>query len=354
MESFVFGGLPVRVVFGAGAFDALPAELDRLGTRRVLLIATPSQASQAGRIASALGARLVARETHIIQHVPAEQMEATAALAARVGADCLVALGGGSAIGLAKAVALRTALPIVAIPSTYSGSEMTPIYGISEGGAKRTGRDASVLAKTVLYDPDLTLGLPPHLSAMSGLNAIAHAVEGLYAEDANPLTSIFAEEGIRALGRGLPRVVECPDDRAARADCLYGAFLCGAVLGGVGMSLHHKLCHTLGGSFGLPHAETHAVVLPQVVAFNAPAVPAAMARVAVALGSAEAASGIHALGARLGVPAGLRALGLRREDLDRAAALATENPYFNPRPFDRHDVRAVLEAAWEGRPPGPG
>ena len=179
---------------------------------------------------------------------------------------------------------------------------MTTVYGITSGAVKRTGKDAKVLPRTVIYDPDLTLALPSAISAVSGLNALAHAAEGLYAEDANPIMSLMAEEAIRVLASGLKRVVHAPQDRAARSDCLYGAWLCGMVLGSVGVALHHKLCHTLGGTFNLPHAQTHSVILPYAIAYNAPAAPRAMAAIARALGVPDAVVGLFDLGAQLGTP----------------------------------------------------
>ena len=198
---------------------------------------------------------------------------------------------------------------------------------------------------------DLTLTLPPALAAVSGLNAMAHAVEALYAPDGNPVTALMAEEAVAALGRSLPRVVADPADRAARTDALYGAWLAACCLGAVAMGLHHKLCHALGGGFGLPHAETHAVVLPYAVAFNAPAAPGAMARVARALGTTEAATALWELGRRLGAPPSLAAIGLREADLDRAVALATGAPYPNPRPVTPDAVRRLLADALAGGPP---
>ena len=189
------------------------------------------------------------------------------------GADCAVAVGGGSTVGLGKAIALESSLPILAIPTTYAGSEMTPIYGVTENGLKRTGTDPRVLPRTVLYDPQLSLSLPVDLSVASGINAMAHAAEGLYAVDANPVMSLMAEEGIAALARGLPGLRRDAADPRARGDALYGAWLCGTVLGNVGMALHHKLCHTLGGSFNLPHAQTHAIILPHALAYNTAAAP---------------------------------------------------------------------------------
>ena len=183
------------------------------------------------------------------------------------------------------------------------------------------------------------------------MNAIAHCVEALYAENGNPVISLMAEEGIRALAASLPAVVDRSDDLAARSTALYGAWLAGASLGAVGMALHHKLCHTLGGTFNLPHAETHAVILPYVAAYNRDAAPVAMTRVARALGAADPATGLFELARRVGAPAGLRQIGLEEADLDRAATLATTNPYFYPRPVTRESVRALLEDAWQGRRP---
>jgi alcohol dehydrogenase class IV len=229
---------------------------------------------------------------------------------------------------------------------------MTPIWGITEGGMKKTGRDSRVLPRTVIYDPTLTVGLPVALSATSGMNAIAHAVEGLYAQDANPINSMMAEEGIRALADGLPRVKANPGDLDARSDCLYGAWLCGAVLGAVGMALHHKLCHTLGGTWNLPHAETHTVVLPHAAAYNATAVPDAMARAARALHVVSAPQGLYDLAQSLGAPVTLKSIGMPEGELDRAAELATTSPYWNPRPVEREAIRRLLGDAWSGRRPG--
>ena len=222
---------------------------------------------------------------------------------------------------------------------------------ISEGGQKKTGRDPRVLPRTVIYDPELTLGLPPALAAVSGMNAIAHAVEALYAVDANPVISLIAEEGMRALAAGLPAVLGAPHDIDARSNALYGAWLCGIALNGCAMALHHKLCHTLGGSFNLPHAETHSVILPHAVAYNAPAAPAAMARIARALGADDAAAGLFALGRRLGTPTSLAAIGMPADGLDRAADLAAFAPYPNPRPVERGAIRALLDDAFHGRAP---
>ena len=241
MNAFVYNAPPSRVVFGVGSLDYLEREIDLLGGKRVLVLSGPRQRSQAQLIASWLGVRCVGVFDRALMHVPIETAQEARALARSANADCAIAIGGGSTIGLAKAIALDSALSILAIPTTYAGSEMTPIYGLTEAGLKKTGRDARVLPKSVIYDPVLTVGLPVAISVTSGINAIAHAAEGMYAEDANPVTSLLAEEGIRALARALPRIVAEATDLNARADCFYGAWLCGAVLGSVGMALHHKL-----------------------------------------------------------------------------------------------------------------
>ncbi len=351
MDMFVFSASLPRVVFGAGSLRHAAREIEQLGARRALVLCTPEQRPLAERVAALVGARCAGIFDRAVMHVPIETARAARAMAREVGADCAIAVGGGSTTGLGKAIALESELPILAIPTTYAGSEMTPVYGITEAGLKKTGRDARVLPKTVIYDPELTLTLPPALSVSSGINAIAHAVEGLYARDRNPIVDLLALEGIGALARGLPRVVADPRDVAARGDCLYGAWLCGAVLGSVGMALHHKLCHTLGGSYQLPHAETHTVVLPHVMAFNAGAAPGAMARVAAALGASDAALGMHALALALGAPTALRDLGMREEDLDACADIASANAYWNPRPVDRAAIRRLLDDAWHGRAP---
>ncbi|CAN7288135.1 maleylacetate reductase [Pseudorhodoferax sp. LjRoot39] len=348
---FTYESRAQRVLFGAGTLAQAPEELDRLGARKALVLCTAPQRAQAEQVAALLGPRAAGIFDGAVMHVPLASAEAARAAAVEAGADALVAVGGGSTVGLAKAIALVSPLPVLAIPTTYAGSEMTPIYGLTENGLKRTGRDARVLPRSVLYDPALTLALPVGLSVVSGINAIAHAAEGLYAADGNPVTGLMAAEGIAALGRALPALHAAPHDLAARSDALYGAWLCGLVLGSVAMALHHKLCHTLGGSFNLPHAELHTVVLPHVLAYNAGAAPQAMQRIATALGTANAAQGVQALARRLGAPVALRDIGMREEDLDRACALALRDAYPNPRPIQAGPLRALLQAAYEGAAP---
>jgi maleylacetate reductase len=351
MRSFTYSQQPGRVVFGAGALEHLQREIELLGAKRALVLATPEQKAQAEDVAKRLGDRCAGIFAEAVMHVPIEVARAARAEAKRLDADCAVAIGGGSTTGLGKAIALESALPILAIPTTYAGSEMTPIFGFTEGGLKKTGRDRAVLPKTVIYDPTLTLGLPIALSVTSGFNAIAHAAEGLYAQDANPIMDLMAEEGIRALAQGLPAVVKNPKDLEARSDCLYGAWLCGTVLGTVGMALHHKLCHVLGGTWNLPHAETHTIVLPHALAYNSTAAPDAMARVARAIGAPAAASGLFDLMQSLNAPLALRDIGMKKSELDRATELATTAPYFNPRPIDPGGIRALLDDAYFGRRP---
>ena len=266
-------------------------------------------------------------------------------------ADGVVAIGGGSTTGLGKAIALRTDLPQIVVPTSYAGSEMTPILGETQEGLKTTQSSPKVLPETVIYDVDLTMTMPPSLSATSGLNAIAHAVEALYAQDRNPVISMMAEQAIAAMGRALPAIVADPKNREARADALYGAWLCGLCLGSVGMALHHKLCHVVGGSFNLPHADTHTVILPYAMAYNAKAAPEADQAVARALGGRDSTSALVDLATKLGSPNSLKSLGMAESDIDRAADLAVQNPYWNPRPIERAPIRQLIADAWAGNPP---
>jgi alcohol dehydrogenase class IV len=358
MQSFTYDTLPSRVVFGWDSLARLPEEIDRLGAKRVLVLATPPHHAEADRIASLIGARSAGVFAGAVMHTPVAVTEQALRIVREQGIDATLAIGGGSTTGLGKAIALRTDLPQIVVPTTYAGSEMTPILGETEGGRKTTRRDPKILPEVVVYDPVLTLSLPPALSATSGMNAVAHAVEALYAQDRNPIVSLMSEDAIRALAEALPIVTRDPNDREARERALYGAWLCGVALGTVGMALHHKLCHVLGGSFDLPHAETHAVVLPHAVAFNAPAAPEAMAAVERALGEralgwqGPAALGLRRLAERIGAPVALKDIGMPYDGIDRAADQAVANPYWNPRPLERQAIRALIDDAWHGRQPG--
>ena len=351
MEPFVYERLPGRIVFGPGRLGILAEEVERLGASRVLLISSRSAAEAAARAAQALAGRVVGRIARVRQHVPEEDAVRACDQALSEAADSLVAVGGGSALGLAKAVALRLSLPIVAVPTTYSGSEMTPVYGITAGGRKQTGRNLKVLPRTVIYDPELTAGLPAEATAATGMNALAHCVEAMYARDAAPVARLLGEEGVRRLVRALPVAVRAPCDIDGRSEALYGSSLAGTALASAGMALHHKLCHVLGGAFGMSHGPANAVVLPHVVRFNEPAAPEAIGRVAQALGAEDAAEALFDLARSLGAPTSLRQLGMAKEDLDAAARMTAESVEWNPRPVTEEDILRILVDAHAGRRP---
>jgi len=367
-----------RVLFGPGSLARVPDESRRLGCAAVLLIAATSAKPHADELAAALGARLAARIDGVVPHVPEQVAAEALRLATEVGADGLVSVGGGSATGLAKAVARTTRAPILAVPTTYAGSEMTPVWGITAGGRKTTGSDPAVRPRTVVYDPRLTVSMPPGVTASSGMNAAAHCVTaltrgsgGLKSEAATqaagghakpsgsppvhqgsgglspgPLTALFAEQGLRALAAALPGCVDRPGDLAARGEALWGAWLAGLALMGGGTGLHHKICHVLGGSFGLPHADVHAAVLPHASAHLHD--QAGLARVAGALGADDAPGALWDLARRTGAAQSLRRLGMRAEDVDAAAEqVAASNPGVVARPA----VAELLRMAYEGRRP---
>ncbi|CAM3881756.1 maleylacetate reductase [Kibdelosporangium persicum] len=327
MTSFTYSAGPARVVFGSGTISVLPDEVADLGASRALVIGS----GRAAPARAALGALAVAHFGDAAMHTPVEVTEQALAVVHDANVDCLVAVGGGSAIGLGKALALRTDLPQIVVPTTYAGSEATPVLGQTADGRKTTIRTPAVLPETIVYDVDLTVGMPVPLSVTSGINAMAHAVEALYSPDANPMTDQLALDAIRRLARSLPRIAAAPADRDARDDALQAAWLAGTCLGAVSMGLHHKLAHVLGGSFGLPHSETHTVLLPHVMAYMA---PAAMDRIAETLRVGDAPTAVYDLIAELGGPTSLKALGMTEADL------AT---------IDEH--QDVLRAAWEGTRP---
>src|ERR1700720_1150640 len=306
MEAFEYSALPARVIFGFGTLTRVTDEVIALGRKRAFVLSDPHHApAGATRLMRALDKVGVHLSTDAVMHTPVDVTERVMAKLVAHDADCLISLGGGSTMGLGKALALRTDLPQIVLPTTYAGSEATPVLGETHGGQKSTIRSMKALPEVIIYDVELTYGLPPALSLVSGINAIAHAVESLYAKDANPVTSNLAEQGIAALGRALPRIVSDPTNRSARADALFGAWICGSCLGAVGMSLHHKLCHVLGGAFGLPHAETYTVILPHAAAYNASAAPAALDRFARALGADHAAQALFDLAVTNGGPRSL-------------------------------------------------
>ena len=353
---FVHESAPMRVVFGAGSLADVPAEVDRLGASRVLLVAGGPEAAYADLLADALGNRLAGRFSDVVMHVPVEVARSAADAAATSGADLVVCVGGGSSTGAAKAIALASGLPILAVPTTYAGSEMTTIWGLTENGVKTTGRDPRVQPRVVVYDPELTLSLPADLSAASGMNAMAHLIEGLYAPGASPITTLVAEEGVRALASALPAVVADPTDIEARSKALYGAWLAGWTLGVAGMGIHHKICHVVGGNYDLPHAGVHSAVLPYAMAYNSAHAADAMARAHRALAAAgitspDAAGGIWQLEQAIGAPTSLAAVGLAESDIDEAADAVYATPMINPRPADRGAIEVLLRDAWAGVAP---
>jgi maleylacetate reductase len=349
--AFNYTALPGRVLFGAGRIAELGAEVERIGANRLLILATPGRASLADRAAVQLGPKCAAIFAEAAMHTPVAVTQRALALVEELGIDGLIAIGGGSAIGLSKAIALRTDLPQIAIPTTYAGSEMTPVVGQTSDGQKVTQASPRILPEVVIYDAELTLDMPVGLSGLSGINAIAHAVEALYARDRNPVTSLMATEAVRSMIQALDRIAEAPRDIEARAAAQYGAWLGGTCLGAVGMALHHKICHVLGGAIGLPHAETHAVLLPHTLSYNAPAAPDAMALLRDAVGGGDPARVLFDLGRRIGAPAGLKELGMEESQIGLVVERTLASPYWNPRELEAGALQAMLHRAWNGNPP---
>jgi alcohol dehydrogenase class IV len=347
MLQFVYDQPAGRVVFGVGAIERLAGEVFSLHVHRPLIVSTPGRRAEADATARQLGdGALVHAEA--VMHVPADIARRAVETAARHAADGVVAVGGGSTIGLAKWIARETGLPIVAVPTTYAGSEMTAIWGVTEAGRKQTGRDRRVLPKTVIYDPALTVDLPARVSGPSGMNALAHAVEALYAEDANPVATLQAVEGIRALGRSLPVIVREPANLEARADALYGAWLAAATLATTTVGLHHKACHVLGGMFNVSHADTHSVMLPYAVRFQQSAAADSLRLGAAALGGRDAASAIRALAVRIGAPTALKDIGVPHDGIDRAAETIASQTFYSPAAVGYAAARRLLEDAYAG------
>lgn len=338
----------MKVDFGFGKFQTVSEELERLNIKRALVLSTPPQEDLAREAEKLLGDGCAGVFAEAEMHVPIESARKARKLAEDLGVDGYVAAGGGSTIGLGKAIALESEKPIIAIPTTYAGSEMTPVWGITDDGVKTTGKDPRVLPVSVIYDPELTLSLPTDMSVVSGYNAIAHAAEALYAPDKSPIISLMAEEGARALLKSLPSIVADGTNRAARSEAFYGSWLCGATLGATTMSLHHKLCHTLGGTFNLSHAETHTVVLPYVLAYNLVDAPDALEALRRATGSEDPAAFIQKSSVDAGAPAKLASLGFRNDDVELAVEMATKNPYKNPRPVTKDAISRIVKDALNG------
>jgi len=347
----VFRSLSSRVVFGKGALEGIAEEAAALACRRVMLVCTGSQAEAAERAAGLLGPVAGPTFAGAAMHTPIEVTREAMALAKAEKVDGLVAIGGGSAIGLSKALALRSNLPQIAVPTTYAGSEMTPVLGQTEGGRKTTQRTIKVLPETVIYDVDLSLSLPVAVSVTSGFNAIAHGVEALYAESPNAMLLAIAEESLRLMAHALPRIVAAPGDEAGRAEALEAAWLGGWSLANGGSGLHHRLCHLLGGAFGLPHAETHTILLPHVVAYNAPEIPDALARMGRALDAAYPADALYDLARSLGAPSALKDIGMPKASIEPVVEALMSTGGWNPRPLDEAALKRVLRRAFNGERP---
>lgn len=351
LKSFHHHALPGRVVFGPGCSGtALADEIASLQVERLLVVTTSRATPLAGTLVAPLGDTVAGTYTGVRPHVPDDVVTAVRAAARDAGADGLLAVGGGSAIGAAKSVALETPMPVVAIPTTYSGSEMTPVWGMTREGEKRTGRSADVLPAVVLYDPELTMTLPASVTVTSGMNAVAHCVEACYATGASPVTALLAAEGAGILADHLPRAAEHGADVRARTEVQYGAYLAGSAFAVAGSDLHHKICHVLGGAYDLPHAATHTVMLPHVTALVEAHDPTSLYRLADAIGADTAAHGVADLARRLGAPNSLRALGMEDDDIPKAASLLAERIDVAT-PVDERSLHQLLAAALVGPPP---
>jgi maleylacetate reductase len=350
---FTHETLPQRIVFAtADAAAAVKAEVDALGGTRVMLIASDREASLADPIASQVP--VVLRYDEVVMHVPVEVAERARAAAAEAEVDLLISVGGGSTTGLAKAIALTSGLPIIAVPTTYAGSEATNVWGLTEGETKTTGVDPKVLPASIVYDASLLVSLPADLVVASGLNAMAHCIDAMWGPRVDPIDQALAQEGIRGLAEGLTRISQTTAGEASIEgieQTLYGAYLAAGAFSSAGSGMHHKICHVLGGMFNLPHAQTHAVVLPYVLAFNAPNAPEAEARIATAFGTPTAVEGLATLRARLDAPRALKDYGMPEDGIAKAVpAIRAAIPANNPTPVTDENLTALLRAAWSGAP----
>lgn len=348
---FTVNPLQSRIVFGAGTAAQLPEEVALHGGSRAMIVCTPGAAGRVQPLVETLGDACAGIFDGVQTHVPLAVVQAAADKFNSLDADCLVTFGGGSSVDTGKALAVETDRPAIAIPTTYSGAEMTPNYGVVIDGEKKRHQDQRAQARTVIYDPALTTNLPPHMTATSGMNGLAHCVEALYPPQPNPVAALLAEEAARALAAGLPASIAKPDDLDARSQALYGAYLAGTVVTLVGIALHHRTCHVLGGTYNLAHGDANSVILPQVTAFNAAAAPQAMAALARALGTDDPAAAIFDLGQSIGAPTDLKSLGMPEGDLDAAATQAIEFTAYNPQPLEFGPVREMLQNAYEGNRP---
>lgn len=351
MKNFTYTGLPARVLFGSNTTKRLPHEIAALGVSKALVLCTPSRKETASELVELMGDASAGVFSGATMHTPIEVTQSAMRMYSQTGADGVVSFGGGSAIGLGKAIALRTGSPQLALPTSYAGSEMTPIVGQTESGQKMTLRDLDALPETVIYDVNYTLELPLRMTVASAMNAMAHAVEALYSAHGNPLLSMMAHEGFTSIFSSLPKLLSKPTDPDARTDALYGAWICGMCLGSGGVALHHKLCHILGGSFDLPHAETHAIVLPHALAYNAPAISNVISDLRKATGSISPTDALYNLVRHAGLPTALEDLGMPEDGIARAVEITLEQSFANPRELERSALVTLLDNAWHGRRP---
>lgn len=382
MVPFEYVTAAQKVVFGAGALDQLVEVVEAFGWRRLLLCTIPRFETEGvvERVRSNLGERLAAVYGGVAPHVQAPQVGEATALAQAEDVEAVIGLGGGSAIGLAKAVSLaleeirlgrparaayptdQPLVPVVAIPTTYAGSEMTPIYGVTEVDKGRTRKvtvtDIKVTPRVTLYDPLLTLGTPPQMTASSGINALAHCIEAAYAINKNPLATAAALAGARYISQALPLAVADGGDVAARAGLMAGAHLAATAVATAKIGLHHGLCHVLGGTAGVPHGIANGIMLPHAMRFNADATAPEQAEVARALGlsggdelalAEAAAEAIYKLIGSIGLPQRLRDASVRLGALPKLAEIALRSSAVqnNPKPIhDASQVEAILRSAW--------
>jgi len=347
--TFTYRSDPVRIVFGAGAVAALRTEADLHKISRLLVLCSPSRADLARKLIAPVADRCLGFCETAGQTMPRDAFDRIVGEIKRVNADGFIVIGGGSPIGLAKAAAATTGIPYIAIVTTYSGSEMAARWYIGVAADRVNGESVAALPATAIYDPQLTLDLPPSISAASGMNAMAHAVESLYGIDTNPVVQSMAEEAVRLLGASLPRVVRNPRDLEARMDVLYAAWLAGNFRAKVG--LEHALAQRVRQWFNLDHARTHAIATPYAVGFNAPAAPEAMRRIERALRVNDAALGLYDLNVTLGLPTGFKDLGLKESDVGKAVDVVSAVKIAHPRPVSKADLADVIGQAYTGAPP---
>lgn len=348
---FEYNGLPAHVIFGYETLDRVRAEVEKLEIKRAIVLTTPGSKEKGNQISELLGSISAGVYPFAKMHTPVNVTEDALTFFHAQKANGIVAIGGGSTIGLGKAIALRTDCPQLVIPTTYAGSEMSPYLGQTENGLKTTITSRKVLPETVIYDVALTHTLPARFTAASGINAIAHAAEALYAKNTNPIVKLIAAEGISVLREALPKVVQNLDDRQGRFNALYGTWLCSIVLGQVSMALHHKICHAIGGSFNLPHADIHANVLPHAIAYNSKAAALAVETIATSIGDQNAALGLYNLNKEIGVYASLKDLGMPESGIEIILDQIMTTPYWNPRKMNRGALNKLLQRVWTGAPP---